>query len=214
MADEARRAAVAWHEAGHATAAWLAGLEFEQVELIPEAEQEEQEAQGRVTFDADVPNLEAAIHRMVVALIGDPTYRLAWASGLIAKPSSTEFVEAPLDVLLALPTNGSSSPKAREATLAVIQHDDQPDAALARRLAEMFTSAPDETEHLLKFARARATGLASTERFLALAGALVNALLRCSSMTWADAGAVLERAARIYDIGTQMSELFPQRDEE
>lgn len=192
------RLEAAWHEASHAVAMYLQGQEIDHLELMRPDEIREDGLAGLVQgAPCPITTIGDAVDSIVELLAGEGGFRIAWAAGMLGNEEvGGEEIEPPVELLAAMP-NGHA---ARATELGWYERDDHPDEKTAKLLAKHFTSGPLEAELLLKFARARTTGMVETPRFQALAGDLARVLLKRSPLPGEDAVAVLQRADRLYEI--------------
>lgn len=194
------RLEAAHHEAGHAVSMYLHNVEIDHLELMRPNEIREDGLAGCVqSMPHSISTIGDCVDGLVEYLAGEAAFRIAWAGGAFGDEEvGGERVEHPVELLLAMP-NGSTRAD-RAAHEGWYERADHPDERNAATLAAHITSGVLETELLLKFARARTSAMAATERFQVLCGALARALFKRSRLSGADAVAVLERADRLHEI--------------
>jgi hypothetical protein len=196
----------AWHEAGHAVAAYLLGLRIERIWIASPAELEAIEpagASGHVELEQrPIVDLGDALNHMLVYLAGEAAVRGAWALGLLdeiefgfTEPApEPETLAEQVDELLA---RRGGSPTAATASYGYLSPAAESDLAAVREISAEWAFSSLEAASMQNLAEHRVAEWVGQPRFQALLGTLGPALLK-GSMSGELADHLLGRADEIH----------------
>jgi hypothetical protein len=179
-----RRFATAYHEAGHATAAFLEGVPILGLELMGKDGALVGGYAGTMDCDGTIEDLGDALRHIFVYLSGEASVMCAWASGMFSD-ESIGVAEAEGDDLIEhlLATPPGSTFTEASAYSGFLNTSESEDESSARGITEHVCHSTMEAARLISWQRDRTVGIVQTERFLYLCGRLAGAALEFGTMT-------------------------------
>jgi hypothetical protein len=191
---EQARHSVAFHEAGHAVAAFGFGHRILDVSIMSAAGELVDGNAGCARTVKPVTSLADAEQRICVMLAGVACSMTAYATGALPRELfRTTGPDEDLFVELELSAPVDSSPAAAAIYDGWTTKQDTPDEDQARVLAEAWTSSPDEAASLLRWLRLRTASLVEDPQFQAHAGRIAAALLEYDTLSGSHVEELLTR---------------------
>ena len=189
----------AWHEAGHAVAAYLAEIPLKRIELMDESGNLVDGDKAGCVFlgGPESANVHEAEDTIVVDFAGEACVRIAWVLGNLAEDLFGRVATTELTVDDIMISRNGSTPAAAAAYYGADDDAGSPDELHAHELAVRWASGL-EAAWMLAYLRERTINLVQSDRFQHLASNIAAALLDQGALSGEFATQLLERADAVF----------------